>query len=315
MNLIASLQAALPAQPLSSTPSLYVVATPLGNIADISLRALALLAAVDVIAAEDTRHSKRLLDAYGVRTRLLAVHQHNEQEAAGGLIALLQAGQHIALISDAGTPAVSDPGGRVVARVRAAGFPVVPIPGPCAAIAALSAAGFAEGGFRFVGFLPARPAARRSVLENLRDEADVLVFYEAPHRVRESVADLCAVFGGQSGGQSGGERELVVARELSKLHEQIVRLPLNQALAWFDADTNHCRGEFVLLVEGKRAQEGLDAEAERVLRLLFTELPLKGAVALAADICRQPRKLLYARALELREAGEAATEALAEPPS
>lgn len=302
MNFTASLQSVLPTQVLLSTSSLYVVATPLGNMADISLRALAVLAAVDVIAAEDTRHSRRLLDAYGVRTRLIAVHQHNEQEAAGGLIELLQAGQHLALISDAGTPAVSDPGGRVVARVRAAGFPVVPIPGPCAAIAALSAAGFAEGGFRFVGFLPARSAARRSALEGLRDEREVLVFYEAPHRVRDCVADLCTVL--------GTERELVVARELSKLHEQIVRLPLAQALAWFDADANHCRGEFVLLVEGRRAEEGLEAETERVLRLLLGEMPLKSAVALAAEICRQPRKLLYARALELR-ADEAAT---GEPP-
>jgi len=284
----------LPAHPLSSTSSLYVVATPLGNIADIGLRAIAVLNAVDVVAAEDTRHSQRLLDAFGIRSRMLAVHQHNEQEAAGRLIGLLEAGQHVALITDAGTPAVSDPGARLVARVRAAGHAVVPVPGACAAVAALSVSGFVDGGFRFVGFLPARPAARLTALQALHDEADAMVFYEAPHRITECVADLATVF--------GGERELLIAREMTKLHEQIVRMPLAETALWFEADSNRSRGEFVLVVAGKPPGEGLEAEAERVLLLLLDELPLKTAVRLAAEIAGASRKTLYARALELREA-------------
>lgn len=273
-------------------PSLYVVATPLGNLYDISLRAVALLGAVDVVAAEDTRHSQRLLDAFGLKARMIAVHQHNEQAAAGQLIDLLAAGSHVALISDAGTPAVSDPGARVVARVRAAGHPVVPLPGPCAAIAALSVAGFAESGFRFVGFLPARSAARMSALTALVDEADALVFYEAPHRIAESLADLCAVF--------GAAREVVLAREMTKLHEQIVRLPLGEVAAWLAADPNRVRGEFVVVVAGAPPHEGLGAETERVLGLLLEAVPLKTAAQLAAQITGAPRKALYARALEMQ---------------
>ena len=284
---------ALPESPLSSTPSLYVVATPLGNIGDIGLRAIAVLKAVDLIAAEDTRHSQRLLDAFGVDTRMLAVHQHNEQEAAGRLIALLEAGQQVAFITDAGTPAVSDPGARLVARVREAGFPVVPVPGACAAIAALSVAGLAEGGFRFVGFLPAKSAARQAVLQPLRDEAAAMVFYEAPHRIAECVADFELIF--------GGERELLIAREMTKLHEQIVRMPLAETEAWFAADPNRSRGEFVLVLAGKPAGAELDAEAERVLALLLGELPLKRAARLAADITGASRNTLYARALAMRE--------------
>jgi 16S rRNA (cytidine1402-2'-O)-methyltransferase len=272
-----------------------VVATPLGNIGDMGLRAIAVLKAADLIAAEDTRHSQRLLDAFGVGTRMLAVHQHNEQEAAGRLIGLLESGQQVALITDAGTPAVSDPGARLVARVREAGFPVVPVPGACAAVAALSVAGFAEGGFRFVGFLPPKAAARVAVLHPLRDERDAMVFYEAPHRIGECVADLEKVF--------GGERQLLIAREMTKLHEQIVRMPLAETAAWFAADPNRSRGEFVLVLAGKPPGEGLDAEAERVLALLLGELPVKSAARLAADITGASRKVLYARALALREAG------------
>ncbi|MDX5408878.1 MAG: 16S rRNA (cytidine(1402)-2'-O)-methyltransferase [Thauera sp.] len=271
---------------------MYVVATPLGNLHDITLRALAVLGAVDVVAAEDTRHSQRLLDAFGLRPRMAAVHQHNEQAAAAQLIAHLEAGRHVALITDAGTPAVSDPGARLVARVRAAGFPVVPLPGPCAAVAALSVAGFAEGGFRFVGFLPARAAARLEVLSGLGDEREAMVFYEAPHRVVECVADLAKVF--------GAAREILIAREMTKLHEQIVRMPLGEAADWFAGDANRVRGEFVLVVAGAPAGEGLDAEAVRVLDLLLGELPVKSAARLAAEITGAPRKALYALALERR---------------
>jgi 16S rRNA (cytidine1402-2'-O)-methyltransferase len=282
----------VPATPLSSTPSLYVVATPLGNLHDISLRALAVLAAVDVIAAEDTRHSQRLLDAYRIRVPLFAVHEHNEQAAAGRLIERLAQGQQVALISDAGTPAVSDPGARAVARVRAAGHPVVPVPGACAAVAALSVSGWADGGFRFVGFLPPKSAARRARLSELRDAAEALVLYEAPHRVADCVADLAEVF--------GGERAILIARELTKLHEQIVRLPLAATAAWFAADPNRSRGEFVLVVDGAPASSGLDAEAERVLALLLAELPLKTAARLAAEITGAPRNVLYPRALAMK---------------
>ncbi|MDI3489821.1 MAG: rRNA (cytidine1402-2-O)-methyltransferase [Thauera sp.] len=279
--------------PLASTSSLYVVATPLGNMNDIGVRALSVLAAVDVVAAEDTRHSQRLLDAFGITTRMLAVHQHNEQEAAGRLIALLESGQQVALITDAGTPAVSDPGAKLVARVRAAGHPVVPVPGPCAAVAALSVSGFAEGGFRFVGFLPPKSAARVAALQALCDEQDTMVFYEAPHRIVECVADMAAVF--------GGERELLIAREITKLHEQIVRMPLGETTEWFAGDPNRGRGEFVLVLGGAPVVQGLDAETERILALLLEVLPLKGAAKLAAEITGAPKNLLYARALELRE--------------
>ncbi|NLF53794.1 MAG: 16S rRNA (cytidine(1402)-2'-O)-methyltransferase [Thauera phenolivorans] len=279
--------------PLSSTPSLYVVATPLGNLQDVSLRALAVLGAVDLIAAEDTRHSQRLLDACGIRAPMLALHEHNEQEAAGKLIERLAEGRQVALISDAGTPAVSDPGARAVARVREAGHPVVPVPGACAAIAALSVSGWADGGFRFVGFLSPKSGARRSRLAALADAAEALVFYEAPHRVVECVVDMAEVF--------GPSRGILVAREMTKLHEQIVRLSLGDAAAWFAADPNRGRGEFVLVVDGVPAAVGLDAEAERVLGLLLAELPLKRAARLAAEITGAPKNALYARALELKQ--------------
>lgn len=274
-------------------PALYVVATPLGNLGDITLRALEVLKRVDIIAAEDTRHSQRLLDACGVQTRLIALHEHNEQSAATEVIRRLGEGQSVAMITDAGTPAISDPGARAVARVREAGFRVVPVPGPSAAIAALSVAGFDQGGFLFVGFLPAKSGARRAAIEALRAQTPTLVMYESPHRIAESLADLAATL--------EPTREIVIARELTKLHEQVVRLTLGDALAWLQSDPNHARGEFVLLIEGAPAREGLDLETERVLSLLLAELPLKTAARLASEITRQPRNALYARALELKQ--------------
>ena len=274
------------------TPALYVVATPLGNLGDISQRALAVLGAADVVACEDTRHSRKLLDHFGIRTRLVAVHQHNEEQGARHLIELLAEGKRVALISDAGTPAVSDPGARVVARVREAGWRVIPIPGPNAAIAALSAAGLQDGHFLFYGFLPARPAARRSELAALKALPYALVFYETPHRVAEAVADLAATL--------EGERTLVVARELTKLFESIDSMPLAEAPAWFAADANRQRGELVLIVSAATAGQQDDGEAERVLRLLLAELPLKQAVKLAAQITGAGKNTLYQRALELK---------------
>ncbi|GAA5178008.1 16S rRNA (cytidine(1402)-2'-O)-methyltransferase [Niveibacterium umoris] len=257
------------------------------------MRALAVLGKVDAIAAEDTRHTRRLLDHHGIRTRLLAVHQHNEQAAADGLVGLLEQGQHIALVTDAGTPAVSDPGAKVVARVQAAGFPVVPIPGPSAVTAALSASGLVEGRFLFIGFLPPKSAARRTELESLATTPAALVFYEAPHRVIECVADLADVL--------GAGRELVVARELTKLHEQIARMPLQEAGTWFAADADRCRGEFVLIVSPPPVEQGLPPEAERALRLLLTEVPLKTAAKLAAQLTGANKNALYERALEIKD--------------
>jgi len=271
---------------------LYVVATPIGNLADISRRAAGVLADVDMIAAEDTRHTRRLLDALGIRTRTMAVHDHNEEQAAGEIIRLLEAGQHVALVSDAGTPAVSDPGARTVARVQDAGLPVVPVPGPSAVISALSASGLNDGHFHFHGFLPNKSAARRTALGGLREVDATLVFYEAPHRITETVDDLVHVF------EAG--RQIVIARELTKLFEQIVRMPLGEAPAWLAADPNRCRGEFVVLVSAPPAREGLPAEAERVLRLLLDELPLKTAARMAAEITGSPKNALYQLALTLK---------------
>jgi len=274
--------------------ALSIVATPIGNLGDITLRALDTLRAADVVACEDTRHARRLLDHHGIRGQLLALHEHNEQQAAEKLIALLAAGKQVALISDAGTPAVSDPGARAVAAVRQAGFRVTPVPGPNAAIAALSAAGL-EGPFHFSGFLPAKVGARRTALEALKSIPATLVFYEAPHRIEETVADLAALL--------EPTREIVIARELTKLFEQIERMPLAAAPAWLAADENHRRGEFVLLVSAPppNVEGGLDAESERVLKLLLAELPVKQAAKLAAAITGQPKNVLYDRALTFKE--------------
>jgi 16S rRNA (cytidine1402-2'-O)-methyltransferase len=273
-------------------PALYVVATPLGNLADITLRALDTLRRARVVACEDTRHSRKLLEHYGIRAQLVAVHEHNEEAAAERLIGLLGAGTAVALITDAGTPAFSDPGARVVARVRAVGHAVVPVPGPSAAVAALSVSGIEATQVLFYGFLPSKPAARRAAIEAVGLLGCALLFYEAPHRIAAAVADLAQLL--------RGARTLVLARELTKLHEEIVRLPLAEAPAWLAADENRRRGEFVLIVSGASAAGEAGAEdAERVLRILLRELPLSRAVALACEITGGARNALYERALEL----------------
>jgi 16S rRNA (cytidine1402-2'-O)-methyltransferase len=274
---------------------LYVVATPIGNLGDISARALAVLAQADLVAAEDTRTTGHLLAHHGIKARLLALHEHNEMQRAAELVARIAAGETIALVSDAGTPGISDPGALLVARAMEAGITVCPIPGANAAVAALSAAGLAAPHFLFYGFLPARDAARRTALEALRALPYALVFYEAPHRVAECVAALAAIL--------GGEREIVIARELTKLFEAIHRCRLDEAGDWLAADANRRRGEFVLIVSGAPAptHEGMPAEAERVLGLLLAELPLKQAAALAAAITGVRKNELYARALALRD--------------
>lgn len=273
--------------------ALYVVATPIGNLGDITLRALETLRGVDLVACEDTRHVRHLLDHHGIKVPTLALHQHNENEAAEKLVRLLGEGKRVALVSDAGTPGVSDPGARTVAAVRAAGFRVIPLPGPSAAIAAMSASGLVDRRFLFVGFLPAKVGARKTAIAELAPIDAALVFYEAPHRVMETVADLVELL--------GSPREIVIARELTKMFEQIERMPLAAAPAWLAADANHQRGEFVLVVSAPPPREGMDAEAERVLAALLSELPVKQAAKLAAKITGQPKNALYARALQLKD--------------
>ena len=268
-----------------------MVPTPLGNLADITERARAVLCAVPWVAAEDTRHSQPLLRHLGSSARLVPAHEHNEQEAAGRIIAKLAAGESVALVSDAGTPAVSDPGARIVAAVRAAGFRVIPLPGPCAAITGLSASGLTEAHFLFYGFLPAKTGQRRHALETLCSLPYALVFYEAPHRVIEAVEDLAAVL---------GERTLVIGRELTKLFETIHACPLAEAAAWIAADANRQKGEFVLMVSGATADADA-AGAERVLGLLLDDgLPVKQAAKLAAAITGAAKNALYERALQLK---------------
>ena len=274
------------------SPALYVVPTPLGNLADITHRAVEVLRQVDWIAAEDTRHSAPLLRHYSSNARLLPAHEHNEEAAAQQVIARLQAGESVALISDAGTPGVSDPGTRLVAQVRAAGFRVVPLPGACAAITALSAAGLSEAHFLFYGFLPAKAGQRETALRELSDLPYALIFYEAPHRILETVTALAQVFGPQ--------RTLVLARELTKLFETIHTCSLGEALDWLQADSNRQRGEFVLLLSGAPATADKN-EGERVLRLLLDEeLPVKQAAKLAHAITGAGKNALYEQALSLK---------------
>lgn len=270
---------------------MYVVPTPLGNLADLTRRAEEILRTVPWVAAEDTRHSGPLLKQLGAQARTIPAHQHNEHEAAARIVEKLQAGEAVALISDAGTPGISDPGARIVAAVRTAGCKVVPLPGPCAATTALSASGLLDEHFLFYGFLPTKGGQRRQALEELRDYPCALVFYEAPHRVLETVADLATVF---------GERTLVIARELTKLFETVHSLPLSEALAWLNEDANRQRGEFVLMLSGAPADAD-SGEGERVLKLLLAEgLPVKQAAKLAAQITGAAKNALYERALALK---------------
>ena len=279
------------------TAALYVVATPIGNAGDITLRALNVLALVDAIACEDTRNTGQLLARYGLHKTLIAAHQHNEREVADRLIARLQAGQRVALVSDAGTPAVSDPGARMVDAVRAAGLRVVPVPGVSAAITALCASGLLAPQFHFAGFLPARAAQRDTVLAALRGLDAALVFYEAPHRIVDTVAAL----------QAGFEptRQIVFARELTKLFEEVHRCALADAAAWIAASAHREKGEYVIIVDAAPAAVAQDRiEADRVLTILMAQCPLKQAAALAAQITGQKKNALYERALELKAADE-----------
>lgn len=283
-----------------TTNALYVVATPIGNLADITQRALEVLRQADLVACEDTRHARRLLDHHGIQARTLSVHEHNEAGAAQRLVDTLAAGKRVALISDAGTPGISDPGARAVAAVRAAGFRVVPLPGANAMATALSAAGLTDPHFLFVGFLSSKAVARRREIQALRAVDAALVFYEAPHRIEETLADLADLL--------EPERTLVVARELTKLFEQIEAMPLAEGPRWLAVDENRRRGEFVLLVSAPPPRQGLDAETERVLGLLLAELPVKQAAKLAASITGAAKNELYQRALRLKGDGRQAVE-------
>jgi len=276
--------------------TLYVVATPLGNLRDLTLRASDVLGGVDTIAAEDTRVTGVLLRHYGIATRPLSLHEHNESARAAQIVAQLGAGRSVALVSDAGTPAVSDPGARLVRAVRDAGFPVVPIPGANAAIAAISAAGLAAEQFLFLGFLPKAAKAQRELLAAVARLPVALVVYEAPHRVRDTVAHLGAAL--------GGERMLVVAREITKKFESITQTTLAAAPAWFAADPNHERGEFVLLVDAPPEAEAIAGEPEldlrRLLAALIAELPPARAARVAAAATGLPRDAIYAQAIALK---------------
>lgn len=272
---------------------LYVVATPIGNLRDISLRALDILAGVDVVAAEDTRNTSHLLKHHGIHAKqLIAVHQHNERTAAEKLVAWIQSGQSVAFVSDAGTPAVSDPGALLVQAVLAAGLRVIPVPGANAALAALSASGLAAPHFLFYGFLPNKSAARCSALQELASHPYTLVFYEAPHRIVECVVDLHAVL--------GGLRQIVLAREVTKLFETIHACTLATAQSWLLSDSNQQRGEFVVLVSGAVPAVGLPVQTMQTLTLLLDELPLKQAVQLAAKITGANRSELYQTALQMK---------------
>ena len=275
---------------------LAIVATPIGNLRDITLRALDVLKAADLVAAEDTRVSQHLLSAYGLQARMLAVHEHNEATAAGKVIEALRSGQRVAYISDAGTPGVSDPGARLVRAVRAAGLPVLPVPGASALAAAVSVCGF-EGPFLFHGFLPAKGAARRKALESLRESPAVLVFYEAPHRIEETVTDLVEVL--------GSTRELCFARELTKRFEQVHVCAMGDAPAWLAADENHRRGEFVLLVSAPPAVVATDdEESRRILAVLLEDLPVKQAAQVAAKLTGARKNALYELALQMKQSVE-----------
>jgi 16S rRNA (cytidine1402-2'-O)-methyltransferase len=279
-----------------SPGTLYVVATPIGNLADITDRAREVLTSVDLIAAEDTRHTAVLLQHLGISSRTQAFHEHNEREMAGGLIQRLQQGQNIALVSDAGTPLISDPGYHLVRLAHEQGIPVVPVPGASALLSALSVSGLPTHHFVFEGFLPAKPGARRQRLETLRDEVRTLVFFEAPHRIVETLEDMLTVFGGQ--------RTAVLARELTKRHETVRQLPLEAMLKWVRDDPNQQRGESVILLEGSQLPPSSTESAMEVLQHLLQELPLKQAVRLAASITGARKNELYKLALEGKEPPE-----------
>ncbi|MDR0934283.1 MAG: 16S rRNA (cytidine(1402)-2'-O)-methyltransferase [Burkholderiaceae bacterium] len=273
--------------------ALYVLATPIGNAGDMTFRALYALSLMDAVACEDTRTTGTLLSQYGISRELIAVHQHNERHAAEALLARLLQGERIALVTDAGTPAISDPGAYLVQAVLSAGLRVVPVPGACAAIAALSASGFPADHFYFAGFLPARTMARESLLESLKSIPATLVMYEAPHRIGETLVSLLTVL--------GPDRRVVIAREITKLFEEVHSCRLSEAPHWLNADPNHARGELVLVVEGATGGETQDeAEARRILSILLEACPPSQAAVLTSRITGVRKKRLYEAAMQMK---------------
>lgn len=274
--------------------SLYIVATPIGNLSDMSQRAIETLQSVDVIAAEDTRHSGILLQHFSIKTPSVSLHDHNESQRSELLLARLQQGESVALISDAGTPLISDPGYKLVSLVREHGIPVVPVPGSCAVIAALSASGLPSDRFTFEGFLPPKQGARLQTLEALVDENRTMIFYDAPRRLQGTLTDMVTIFGGQ--------RQACIARELTKLHETINTKSLEELLAWVSDDSNQQKGEAVLLVEGvKKQKDSSETEINRVLSLLLKELPVKKAAAITSSLLEVSKNTAYDMALKLQK--------------
>ena len=285
---------------IKSAGRLYVVATPIGNLGDLSVRAREILQSVSLIAAEDTRHTGVLLKHFGIQTPQVSLHDHNERHRSGGIIERLRQGDSVALVSDAGTPAINDPGFDLVRTAAAAGCEIVAVPGPCAAIAALSIGGLPTDRFCFEGFLPARGAARRKRLQSLAAEVRTLVLYEAPHRAREALEDCAAVF--------GAERNAAVAREITKLHETTYRGSLSELLERAGSDADFGRGEIVILIAGapqapadeEGGADGHGGALDRVLKILLAELPLRQAAHLAAQITEARGNEAYKRALQLK---------------
>ncbi|WP_260259792.1 16S rRNA (cytidine(1402)-2'-O)-methyltransferase [Vibrio intestinalis] len=273
----------LPAQ----IPTLYIVPTPIGNLGDITQRAIEVLSSVDLIAAEDTRHTGKLLSHFGITTKTYPLHDHNEQQKAQVLVEKLLSGQSIALVSDAGTPLISDPGYHLVSQCRQAGVKVVPLPGACAVITALSASGLPSDRFSFEGFLPPKSKGRKDKFLEIAKVERTCIFYESPHRILDSLADMLDILGPQ--------REVVLAREITKTFETIQGLPLGELVEWVKQDENQQRGEMVLLIHGHRetVEESLPEEATRTLGILTKELPLKKAAALAAEIYNLKKNALY----------------------
>ncbi|MEF1253829.1 16S rRNA (cytidine(1402)-2'-O)-methyltransferase [Vibrio sp. M260112] len=277
---------------LTEVPTLYIVPTPIGNLGDITQRAIEVLSNVDLIAAEDTRHTGKLLSHFNIQTKTYALHDHNEQQKAQVLVDKLLAGHSIALVSDAGTPLISDPGYHLVTQCRQAGVKVVPLPGACAVITALSASGLPSDRFSFEGFLPAKSKGRKDKFLEIAKVERTCVFYESPHRILDSLADMLDIL--------GPEREVVLARELTKTFETIQGMPLGELVEWVKADENQQRGEIALLIHGYRSseEETLPEEATRTLAILTKELPLKKAAALAAEIYNLKKNALYKWGLE-----------------
>ncbi len=284
--------------PAEKRVSLYVVATPIGNLGDLSPRAVEILRMADVVAAEDTRVTRGLLSHFGISSRVIAVHEHNEREAAQGIVKLLADGQCVAMVSDAGTPGVSDPGAKVVRTVREAGFDVVPIPGACALAAALSVSGMGENGFTFAGFLPIKAKERIARLAELSSRREAIVCYEAPHRIEETMEALRGTFGGAT--------QVLISREITKKFEQSHLCALRDAESWLSADENHRRGEFVIVVDNAGTSASSEDDLpqsqalERTLTVLCAELPLKQAVALAVKLTSEKRNVVYDLALKLK---------------